>query len=350
MSRFIAYAIGSEGWGVCEVDPRRPRRDWPPVTGVAEHIVAFGFVDLHIHGGYGMDFMDADPKGNRRLLEKLRGLGYETVLPTTVTAGRDDVLRAVDALPNDPMVAGFHLEGPFISPVFPGAQPPECIAAVPDPGGPWDEVFDHPLLRVVTLAPELPGALDLVRRLTARGVRVSMGHTNATYVQAEEGQRAGVCQATHTFNAMRPLHHREPGAVGFVLSDADIDAELIADGVHVHPAAAKVLAKCVGPERLMAVSDASPAMGLPAGSQVSLWGQDCVVGEDSVRLARNGALAGSTRALDFALSWLSEHIGPEFAVRATSLNARRALQLDGEPQKVLKLDLRLRLVESFDQA
>jgi N-acetylglucosamine-6-phosphate deacetylase len=276
----------------------------------------------------------------------LRGKGYEYFLPTTVTASVEAVLSAADKL-DHPMAPGFHLEGPFISQTYPGAQPKEFILDPPASPSLWDRVFDHPKLRLITMAPESPGGLDLIRRLHARGVLINFGHTNATFAQLAEAVVAGLNGATHTYNAMRPLHHREAGAVGFALSTDSVDCELIYDRVHVSPQAAALLVKCKPKEHLVAISDATMAAGLPVGTELTMWNHAVVVGPGDVRLAENGALAGSTITLADAFKNISEDFGIETAIRSCSLNARRRLGLSQPPKVWLEVSPEFTVIDSF---
>lgn len=335
MSSYANF-LGPEGFGCYEVDwsqgpPTRRVESQPDYTLVP------GFVDIHMHGAFGIDFMDASSAELLSLCERLAGQGYEAFLPTTITAPADEVLRAISHLPEHPMIAGFHLEGPFISPKYPGAQPIEHIAGLDSAG--WASVLGHPQLRIITLAAELPGSGDLVKELSSRGVIVSLGHTDATYAQCEGAKTAGARHMTHTFNAMRPLHHREPGSVGFALASDDISCELIYDRTHVSKEAAGLLLKNKQPDKLIAVSDSSRATGLPDGAELSMWGHECIVRDGSVRIRASGALAGSTITLLDAFRNLAEDFGPEIAIRACSHNPRRALDLQ-QPRVFLEMNRR----------
>lgn len=334
--------LGPEGFGAYEVDWNANR--WTRVSAPPKALLIPGFVDIHIHGGFGIDFMAASNEEMAVLCQKLEAQGYESFLPTTVTASPEAVLAALDNLPDHPMVAGFHLEGPFISPNYPGAQPPSAIADVPVGPSPWDPVLDHPRLKLVTLAPEKPHALELILRLMKRGVTVSMGHTNATYDEARHGFEFGAHNATHTFNAMRPFHHREAGTVGYVLSNDAMVAELIYDRNHVSPDAAKLLFKCKPRDKVVAVSDSTMATGMPAGQELEMWGLRCVTGKKEVRLAENGALAGSAITLLDAFRNLHEDFGPETAIRACCINPRLAMGWKTPPRVFLELDKKLEIV------
>ncbi len=366
----VVLAVHDEGFGPCEAvwGPEGPT--FTPTSAAPTGLVAPGLFDLHVHGGWGVDTMTAAATDWRHWLSRLSDCGVEALLPTTVTASCDEVARAVAGLPDDPRVLGFHLEGPFLSPRYPGAQPTDAIVDPPDGPSPWDGPLDDPRLRRVTLAPERPGALDLVRRLSRRGVQVSMGHTDATARDAAAGVEAGIGHATHTFNAMRPLHHREPGAVGVALADDRVVAELIYDGQHVARGAAEVLLRCKGLDRVVAVSDGTAAVGLPEGSRLTMWGQSCVVTAGTVRLAGSphpsppsvsegknhspkaeggapepGALAGSTATLLDCFQNLADDFGPETAVRLCSLNPRRVMGAKTRPRVWLRFDASYRLLD-----
>lgn len=335
-------ALGPNGFGTYALD--EATRTLVPVEGEAENLLVPGFVDVHIHGAFGVDFMSASREDLLRMLRGLEKQGYEGLLPTTVTASAADVKSALANLPEDPMVLGFHLEGPFISPKFPGAQPPQAIVPPPSGSSEWDEVLDDPRLRLITLAPELEGATALIERLHARGVVVSMGHTNATYAEAATGHAAGVTHATHTFNAMRPLHHREAGTVGFALTADGVVCELIYDRLHVSPEAAAVLVRCKPEEKLIAVSDSTLASGIPAGQTIRMWGLDAIVGQGQVRLP-DGTLAGSAITLLDAFRNLHADFGPEVAIRACCINPRLELGMDPDlPRVWVEFDKDLRIV------
>ena len=308
------------------VGPDEPLRD-------DFRILTPGFVDLHIHGGFGIDVMSASSEDLRVLDEKLRGCGYEGWLATTVTCAPGDALRVLEALPpeRETGILGLHLEGPFISPRHPGAQPPPFIVEYTGRGTDWDAVLDHPRLRLVTLAPEIPGGLELTRRLVERGVIVSLGHSDATYDQTRVAYAAGARHVTHTFNAMRPLHHREAGLVGAALVDEDLNAEIIYDRLHVGEPAARLFFANVPMGRQLAVSDGTMATGLSRGTRLEMWGLDCVVGDGEVRLVEGGGLAGSAITLLDAFRNIARDHGWAFAVAACSIAPRAALGL-GPPK------------------
>jgi len=338
--------LGPEGFGTYRVNWQGPV--FERVSAPPQGLLIPGFMDIHIHGAYGIDFMSATSDELRTLCDKLAIQGYEGLLLTTVTASAKDVKQAIDRIPDHPLILGFHLEGPFISPTYPGAQPPSAIASPPVGATDWDEVFDHPKLKLVTLAPELPNALDLISRLMKRRVRVSMGHTNATYDEARRGFEFGSDHATHTFNAMRPLHHREAGTVGYVLNNDHLFAEIIYDRLHVAPEAARLLLKCKPQDRVVAVSDSTMATGLGAGKEVTMWGLESITGVNQVRLKHGGNLAGSAITLLDAFRNLSEDFGMETAIRACCMNPRLSMGWSTSPRVYLQLDRNLEIVERFE--
>ena len=342
----ILETIGPEGFGNYEVEWNDLGLELRRVSRPAQGILIPGFVDVHIHGAFGIDFMSASESDMTLLCEKLERVGYETFLATTVTASCADVLKALGNLPKNPMIAGFHLEGPFISPKHPGAQPKSSIVAPPEGASAWDEVLNHPQLRYITLAPEQPHALELTSRLMQRGVVVSMGHTDATYDQARAGYEFGASHTTHTYNAMRAFHHREAGIVGYALMNESLRTELIYDRKHVCREAAELLFKCRPADRIIAVSDSTMATGMPSNLNIKMWGLDCVTGPKEVRLT-DGTLAGSAITLLDAFQNLAEDFGVEIAIQACCMNPRAALKMTGPPRVYVQLDREFNIVERF---
>lgn len=342
--------LGPEGLGTYMLDFSRPEMVGERVSRPPQGLIVPGFVDIHIHGAFGIDLMSATPAELVVLCERLQAEGYEAFLPTTITFSVERVLQAIHRIPDHPLVAGFHLEGPFISRVFPGAQPPSAIIEPPDGPSPWDEVLDHPRLRVVTMAPEAPRALDLILRLQKRGVIVSMGHTNATFDEARRGFEFGAQHTTHTYNAMRGLHHREAGTVGYALSTDGLRCELIYDRLHVCREAAAILIRAKGMDGVIAVSDSTMATGTEPGVTLQMWGHECVTGPKQVTLADGKTLAGSAITLLDAFRNLTEDFGEEIAIRLCSLNPRRALGLSGPPGVYLEFDQNLELVRRHDRS
>lgn len=327
---YCASYLGNEGFGTYEVTWSGGEPNVRRVNQAADRLLIPGFVDVHFHGAYGIDFMSASREDLVVLAEKLLLEGYEVFLPTTVTSSLTDCMKAVSNMPDHPMMPGFHLEGPFISPYYPGAQPREAIADPPQGPSEWDALLDHPKLRYITLAPERPHALELTTRLLERGVIVSMGHSNATYEEARRGFEFGGHHTTHTFNAMRQFHHREAGLIGYALVNDALRCELIYDRLHVGPDAVRLLQKCKPENAVIAVSDSTAATRLAPGVRFTMWGHECVVGRGDVRLA-DGILAGSAITLLDTFRNLVEDFGEETAIRWCSLNPRNALKM-GPPR------------------
>ncbi|MBS1724559.1 MAG: N-acetylglucosamine-6-phosphate deacetylase [Armatimonadetes bacterium] len=335
--------LGPAGYGTYEVAFEDGALHLEPTGGPADGHLVPGFVDIHIHGYRGVDFMSGEAQGLKAMCDGLKEQGYEAFLATTVTAPSQAVKNAIQALEtcDDPAIVGFHLEGPFLSPDYPGAQPQHAIIDFDGSSSEWSDVLGHKQLRVVTLAPERTGAIELVKRLSGAGVHASMGHTNATFEEAKAAVRAGVKGATHTYNAMRGLQHREPGTVGAVLTSDDVWAEFIYDQHHIAPAAADVLFRCKPADKVIAVSDGTAASGLPDGATLSMWGQDCVVRGGTVRLASNGALAGSAATLLDCFRNILADFGPELAIRSCCLNPRKVAGVPDSPRLWIDFDDKL---------
>ena len=279
-----------------------PILDFPAAT------LAPSFFDVHIHGAAGHDAMEATPAALAAIGKFLASRGTAHFLATTVTAPVDATLRAVAGLAKliaRPPTAGaaiplgIHLEGPFLSHAKRGVHPTEFLLE-PDIDL-FDRIYDvaEGHVRLMTIAPELPGAPDLAAHAVARGVRVSLGHSNATAVETRAAIAAGATSATHTFNAMRPLDHREPGILGTALTDDSLFAELICDGIHSAPEMTKLWWRAKGPNRGILVTDAMSATGMPDG-EYRLGGLTVQVANG--RAMSDGVLAGSVLTLDRALA------------------------------------------------
>jgi N-acetylglucosamine-6-phosphate deacetylase len=295
-----------------------------------------GFFDVHVHGAVGQDFMTAGVEGVEAAGRFLASRGVAYYLPTTVTGPVEGTLRALEVLAGaiegerGEMVArplGVHLEGPFISHKKRGVQPEAFIA------GPSVGLFERyweaarGTIRLMTVAPELPGALELIAHAVAKGVRVSLGHSNATAAETLAGIAAGAVSATHMFNAMRAMDHREPGIAGTVLDYHDLYAEMICDGVHVDPAMVRMWLRLKGEERGILITDGISAAGMPEG-MYSLGGMEVEV-KGGVCLS-GGVLAGSVLTMDRAVENVREFtgVGLGAAVRLASRNPARMLGLE----------------------
>ncbi|MGG1598576.1 N-acetylglucosamine-6-phosphate deacetylase [Paenibacillus naphthalenovorans] len=292
-----------------------------------------GFIDVHVHGGDGHDFMDASAEALEGITRFHGSHGTTTMLATTTTAPQEElakVLQSVHSFRNKQMpyaqLEGVHLEGPFISPAYPGAQNPAYIVA---PRQQWidDWTRQYPgLIRLLTLAPEREGALPLIEKLSGQGIVVACGHTDATYAQIREAVRHGLRHAVHTFNAMKGLHHREPGVVGAVLTEDAIGAEMIADGRHIHPACIRLLMQVKRNDNLMLVTDAISAAGLGDGDY-RFGGLEVTVRNGAATLKDGRTLAGSTLTMIDAFRFMVNTIGasvPEVS-RMASHNPAKAL-------------------------
>jgi N-acetylglucosamine-6-phosphate deacetylase len=322
-----------------------------------------GFIDIHIHGAGGHDVMEGEAGALATVASAVARHGTTSLLATTLTASTEQTCRSLEGIAryiekqpgrrgNSPAAdfLGIHLEGPFLNPARRGAHPSDWIAP------PSVEVLGRFLdaaagcAKILTLAPEVPGALTLVEHACKSGLVVGRGHTDATFEQAREAIRRGARHAVHVFNAMRPFSHRETGVIGAVLTAPEVSAELIADGIHVDAAAIKILLAAKGFERVVLVSDATSATGMPDGQyrlgplQVTVTGGVC----------RNAAdrLAGSTLTLDRALrNIVGLGVPLEHALAMLTLNPARVLGLErrkgvlapGADADLLLLDPELRV-------
>ncbi len=288
----------------------RPQADWigrrRRLDGA---LVTPGFIDVHIHGAGGADALDGTPEALSCLASTLRRHGVTGFLATLASAARSTLEAAFAACtvplpPTEAELLGVHLEGPYLVPEKAGAQPGSALR-LPDPAE-YTAWLEHPLMRLITVAPELPGSEALIRAARARGVHVALGHTQADYALARRAADWGAQGITHLFNALPPLHHRQPGTVEAALEDARFFLQLIADGVHVHPAWLRLTLRLAA-ERTVLISDAIRAAGLPEGSY-QFAGQRIEVHAGAARLA-DGTLAGSVTLLDGALRYLVHSAG-----------------------------------------
>lgn len=265
-----------------------------------------GFVDVHVHGGGGAQCNTRDPDEVRRVAAFHATHGTTALLATTVAAPEADLIAALGAIdaaraargPGEAEILGAHLEGPFLSPAWPGAMEREAFAA-PDVGL-LMRLLSGGSVRLLSVAPELPGALEVIERATAAQVRVSLGHTDATYAQARNAVAAGARSVTHVFNAMRPLHHREPGVVGAALDVNELACEVICDGVHVDPVAVRLLVGRKSAQATLLVTDAIEAAGLDDGDY-RLGDRRVSVRGGRATLPGTDTIAGSTLTMDQAL-------------------------------------------------
>jgi N-acetylglucosamine-6-phosphate deacetylase len=306
---------------------------------LGDSILAPGFVDIHIHGGAGIDVMRSSCSDLPRLQRFLASHGVTAFFPTTVAAPLDQTCQALsrladaiesgdasdDRIPQARPV-GIHLEGPFLSHKRRGVHPPEYLVS------PTVEIFEQLWqaarghVRMMTIAPELPGAMEVIATASKRNVLVSIGHSDAVLEAAQAAVKAGARHATHTFNAMRPLDHRDPGILAEVLTNAHLTADIIADGIHVAPEVVKLFLQAKGIENSILITDAISATGMPDGTYQ--LGPIQVQVKDG-RCTADGKLAGSVLTMDRAVRNVQEFGGWSLqnAVRAATLNPTRAAGL-----------------------
>jgi N-acetylglucosamine-6-phosphate deacetylase len=308
------------------------------VVDFGDAILTPGLIDMHIHGGAGRDVMEGPSESLAVVGSLLARHGVTSYCPTTVSAPMDQTLRTLETLGKainssnsiigldavQALPVGVHLEGPFLSHACRGVHPP--LALQP----PSDELFNQMWdaaggsVRVLTIAPELEGALEVIGNASRRGVCVSVGHSNATLTQALDGIKAGARHATHTFNAMRRFDHRDPGLLGAVLTDDAVTADIIVDGVHVEPHVVDLFLRAKGLDGAVLISDAMSATCMPDGTY-RLGSLEVQVRGD--RCESDGKLAGSVLTLDRAVRNVMQfsHLSFQDSVRLATLNPARVL-------------------------
>ncbi len=328
-----------------------------------DHYIVPGFIDVHVHGVEGTDALDGGT-AIATMAERLPRFGVTAFCPTSLACDPPALRRMLAGVrsarttrpPGGARVLPAHLESNFLNPEFKGAQPLECLRlpkteargarlrrdaasarqASEARNSEWsgqDILHEieaaRPDVGIITLAPEIDGGVDLIRALVSRGHHVSLGHSGATYEEAQEGIRAGARQATHLFNAMTPLSHRTPGLPGAILESDDVTAELICDGVHVHPAVMRAALAAKRPERIMAITDGTAGSGLPRGTKTHIGGRPITI-RDAAYLD-DGTLAGSSLTMDRAFAKLTSEVGLSLSDAATvcATTPARALGLQG---------------------
>jgi N-acetylglucosamine-6-phosphate deacetylase len=298
------------------------------------------YLNIHVHGAVGHDVMEGTPEALRTIGAALAGHGVGAYYPTTITSSTEETLRALDMIAavierapsTDAAVPlGIHLEGPFLSPAKRGAHP---AALLVQPSRSlfdrfWQAARGH--IRILTIAPELSSALELIEHASGLGVVCSLGHSDATLAQAAAGFGAGARSATHTFNAMRSMDHRNPGVAAYVLDNDALFAEIICDGVHVDPAMVRLFFKAKGAEKSILITDGMSATGMPDGGY-KLGDLDVEVAHGRCTIAGSpGVLAGSVLTMDQAVRNFADFTGAGIAVSA-QLAARNPARLMGLDQ------------------
>lgn len=356
------------------------------------HYIVPGFIDIHVHGVDGVDSLDRRAEGDdavAAIAARLPRYGVVAFCPTTVACGPESLRSLLDQVrraretpaARAARVLPAHLESNFINPEYSGAQPSGCLRSpqaalgsrrsdrsggsgkAGGAGGPdftAADILDEieraaPDVGIVTLASELDGGLDLIKWLVVHGHRVSLGHSGATYEQALAAIEAGARHATHLFNRMPPLGHRAPGLAGAVLQTDEVAAEIICDAFHVHPALVRTAIAAKRPSRIVAITDATAAAGLPRGGQARLGGQVIVAGESTALLA-DGTIAGSILTMDRAFQTLVGRIGISLVDAATicATTPARELGLVGHgllapeaPADLVVLDANFSVVQTY---
>lgn len=291
-----------------------------------------GFIDVHAHGALGFDTMDASPDGLRKMARFYAQHGVTAFLPTTWTETRERTSASLEVVaellgpqPDGATILGVHLEGPYLNPSKCGAQKLESIRRA---GRDEATAFlDYDVIRLLAIAPEYEENRWLIQECVRRGITVSVAHTAATYAHMVEAVRLGLTHATHTFNAMTALSHREPGVVGAVLSMPEVRCELIADTIHVHPAVMRILYAAKGRDGVVLITDAVRCAGLSEG-EYAIDERKVIVQDGAVRLP-DGTLAGSILTMEVALRNFIQATGQpiEEVWQASSLNAARAIHV-----------------------
>ena len=300
-------------------------------------LLAPGFVDLHIHGAAGAMCEQGDPGAVSRISATLSQFGVTGFLPTVATLPPEQLRAAVEAIAavagQEPgaRILGIHLEGPYLSPVRAGAQAIQWMRAPSIEEIDVLQELSGGRIRLITVAPEVEGAISFIAAVRQRGIKVALGHSNATTEEMQRGIGAGGSHVTHLFNAMRELHHREPGIIGVALTDDSVSVELICDGHHLDPRVIDLALRCKPPDKVVLVSDAVGALGMPDGDY-EMFGFTCTIAGGTVRLKQGGSLAGSCLSLDHAVrnvrDWVSR-LPIERVIAAASTNPALVL---GDPE------------------
>ena len=286
-----------------------------------------GLIDIHVHGAIGFDTMDSTPEAISAMGNFFARHGVTGFLPTTISAPAEEISKSIGMVAayrqpgSGSQCLGIHLEGPYLNPAHRGAQPENKLRdAEPSEYEAW---IGSGVVKLVSIAPERRGALSFIQRGVERDIEFAVAHSGATYAQVTQAADYGLRQATHTFNGMQGLHHREPGTVGAILTDDRIYAQIIADGVHVHPAVVELLVRAKGAGLTILITDAIRAVGLEDGEYT--LGKETIFVKDGISRTAAGGLAGSTLTMDAAVRNMIAFSGLSFKEvlpMATSTPAR----------------------------
>lgn len=321
-----------EGDKVVEISERKPEKE--DIIDAKGLYVSPGFIDIHTHGRGGYQVMDSTFESLNAISKASLQTGVTSFLVSTVTMPIESISHAIENVVKNKekvegaQILGVHMEGPFFSKVYKGAQPEEYMIH------PTIQNFvsivnnNEDIVKKVSLAPELEGATELIPYLFEKGIIVSLGHTNATYQEAQRAIDLGATSATHTYNAMTPLTHREVGVTGTVMINQNVYAELVLDGIHVSYPAAKILLKMKGKDKVVLITDSVETAGLPDGIYESSMGT-VHVNNHQVRLL-NGTLAGSQADMNQCVKNVYQHLGLTLneAVSLASYNPAKSLGID----------------------
>jgi len=304
------------------------------IEGKDKYIVP-GYIDIHVHGGGGSDVMDGNYEAINQIAIAHSHFGTTSFLPTTMTMNKNKIIRSLKTIYEAKLkgtegaeILGVNLEGPYINPEKKGAQREIDIRK------PSIKEFSElnkasgNMIRLVTVAPEMPGAIGFIKYLCKQGIIASVGHTNATYVQTQAGIQAGLSHVTHTFNAMRGLHHREPGVLGAALTSPELTLEIIADGIHIHPIVLKIITQIREDEKIVLITDSMRATGIKEGTY-DLGGQEVTVNKGQARL-KNGTLAGSVLTMDKSVKNMVNKVDISLpkAIQMASFNPARSIGVE----------------------
>ena len=305
------------------------------VIDIGGRFVAPGFIDLHLHGGNGCNFNESDFDSFDRIIEHHLTKGTTSCLATLYVDEKEKLISAIEMIAkyiehkgSNSILKGIHLEGPFLNPKMKGAMNEDFVWTASHEKWKMLETAGAGWIRMMTLAPEVSGVIAIMPEILRAGVRLSIGHSDSCYDDVEAAVATGLTQVTHIFNAMHPMHHRDPGIVGAAFLNNNLKIHLIADGIHVHPAIIKMLYNAKGANGITLISDAGPATGKEDGTY-DMAGQSIKVDDGKVCL-EDGTLAGSILTMSKAVANMIEMVGVSLddAVRMASLNPARVLGIE----------------------